>query len=364
MVGQPQADRCPELTFSGPKGRSAGHHVGPGLNSVAGLGRNVGVKVCPGRLAGRLGAAALAAGLSGVLGLVAGPSARADVVITPSQAVQGGTARLTFFVLDDRGNAYTTKVEVQLPAQAPIGEVDPLSVPGWAPLLTYRKLGTPVPGIHSARTTTVASAVTWTRAPGPVAAGTVNELILSMGPLPKVDRLDFTVLQTYSDHAVRRWSTAGGSTASGSAPTAGIRADGVGPVLTLTPATGTGTSGNGTSMQGMAGMQGMDGMSGSHPAGALGARSPLPTGDASPDAIRSLKILDIGLTACVALNALWGAWLVVRARRALTFAFAPPPSPDTRDSRRSPASPESPGHRTGEHLSDERSTPGRRPRSS
>jgi uncharacterized protein YcnI len=262
----------------------------------------------------------LAAALAGVLGLVACPSARADVVITPSQAVQGGTARVTFFVLDDRGSAFTTKVEVQLPAQAPVGEVDPLSVPGRAPLLTYRKLATPVPGIHGALTATVATAVTWTRAAGPVAAGTVNELILSMRPLPKVDRLDFTVLQTYSDHAVRRWSTAAGA-----APAASVGADGVGPVLTLTPAPGTAssdTSGNGASSStstngtsGMAGMEGMAGMDGSHPVGALGARSPLPTGDASPDAIRSLKILDIGLTACVALNALWGAWLVVRARR-------------------------------------------------
>ena len=46
---------------------------------------------------------------------------------------------------------------------APIGEVYPLSVDGWAPLITARDLDAPVAGIHAPAVSTVTSAVVWTR---------------------------------------------------------------------------------------------------------------------------------------------------------------------------------------------------------
>jgi uncharacterized protein YcnI len=249
----------------------------------------------------------LGAALAGVVALAGCPSAWADVTITPSQAVQGAGARVTFLVPDDRGRVYTTKVQVQLPAQAPVGEVDPMSVPDWAPMLTYRNLATPVPGIHSAAISTIATAITWTRIGKPASGELVNKLSISMGPLPYVNRLPFTVLQTYSDHTVRRWSAAAGT------------------VLTLTaaktPAGAATASPGASSQQGMQGMAGMEGMPG------MGATVLSPTGSANPQAVAagstaastpvagSLKILDLALTGGVLVVFLTGAGVVARNRR-------------------------------------------------
>jgi uncharacterized protein YcnI len=258
----------------------------------------------------------LGAALVGVLGVVACPGARADVTITPSQAVQGAGTEVTFLVPDDRGKAYTTKVQVLLPAQAPIGEVDPMSVPGWAPVLTYHNVSQPVQGIHGGAITTIASAITWSRAGAPASAGAVNRLGISMGPLPRVDRLPFTVVQTYSDGIVRRWVAPSATT-----PTAGATKSGAGPVLTLTPAPAA-TNTNGAAgvtagpsgMEGMAGMPGMEGMAGmNNQAGSTNA-SALPA-EAS-DSIGPLRYLDLGLAAVVLIAALvGGVWVIARRRR-------------------------------------------------
>jgi uncharacterized protein YcnI len=283
--------------------------------------------------------ATTATALAVVTGLVLCPSASAEVTISPPGASQGGATRVTFYVPDDRGTAYTTKVQVELPAKAPIGEVDPLSVPNWAPLLTYRELATPVPGIHSGATTTVAAAVTWTRVGKPAARREVSQLMLSMGPLPFVDRLPFNVVQTYSDGAVRRWSTgADGATTAG--------ADGAGPMLILTPAPGANpgsTAGTGA----MPGMEGMAGMNGSNSTGTTpAAPATLASGARqTSDSLGSLKALNLGLAGCVAIIALWGAWMIRRNRRLpqppATAPDAPGGSAEAESSPTEPAEAES-----------------------
>ncbi|MEV0215742.1 DUF1775 domain-containing protein [Micromonospora sp. NPDC050695] len=144
----------------------------------------------------------------------------ADVTTTPTEARQGDAVRLEFNVPEERAGTRTTQVEVRLPADAPVAEVYPMSVDGWAPRISSRTLDKPVAGIHSSGVSTVTTAVTWVRvgagAPGPA------RLALSMGPLPQAEKLTFEVVQTYADGTVVRWAEPGGA----------HRA----PVLTLLPA--------------------------------------------------------------------------------------------------------------------------------
>jgi uncharacterized protein YcnI len=151
-------------------------------------------------------------------------TASADVVITPTHARQGDEADVTFRVTEDRPGVHTTQVEVQFPAATPIPEIYPLSDPYWAPKITYRELSHPVQGHHGSGSTTVASGITWFRAAPAAPSGVPAELRVAMGPMPEVDRLPLTVLQTYSDGQVRRWPSASGAQ------------DEAGLVLLLTPA--------------------------------------------------------------------------------------------------------------------------------
>ncbi|MER7891342.1 DUF1775 domain-containing protein [Micromonospora sp. NPDC094482] len=194
-----------------------------------------------------------------------GTAHAAEVTTNPGQARQGDAVRLEFVVPEERPGTRTRQIEVRLPADAPIAEVYPMSVPGWAPRISSRTLDQPVAGIHSTGVTTVTTAVTWIRVDG-APAGPAR-LALSMGPLPRTDRLTFPVIQTYADGTVVRWAD----------PTGAHRA----PVLTLLPAaagapaghTGHGGAANGGAANGGAanGEGGVAGPAGPDPAGARGA---------------------------------------------------------------------------------------------
>ncbi|MFF4880501.1 DUF1775 domain-containing protein [Micromonospora sp. NPDC000668] len=149
-----------------------------------------------------------------------GTAHAADVTTTPTEARQGDAVRLEFTVPEERAGTTTRQIEVRLPADAPVAEVYPMSVTGWAPRISSRTLDKPVAGIHSTGVSTVTTGVTWIRVgkgePGPA------RLALSMGPLPQAERLTFEVVQTYADGTVVRWADASGA----------HRA----PVLTLLPA--------------------------------------------------------------------------------------------------------------------------------
>ncbi|MDG4809137.1 DUF1775 domain-containing protein [Micromonospora sp. WMMD1120] len=144
------------------------------------------------------------------VGLLLWPgTAHADVTTTPSEARQGDAVRLEFTVAEDRPGTKTTQVEIRLPAGAPIAEVYPMSVDGWAPRISSRELDKPVAGLHSSGVSTVTTAVTWVRV-GDIGPGPAR-LPLSMGPLPQVERLTFEVVQTYADGTVVRWADASGA---------------------------------------------------------------------------------------------------------------------------------------------------------
>ncbi|WP_262281563.1 YcnI family protein [Micromonospora sp. MA102] len=145
----------------------------------------------------------LAAVATAVLGL-AGP-ASAHVTVNPKEATQGSYGRFAFRVPNESDAASTTKVEVNLPENAPVGSVSTMPVPGWTVAVEKRKVDPPVE-VHGSQLTEAVSKLTWTAAPnGGVKPGEFQEFPVSMGPLPQVDRMVFKVLQTYSDGNVSRW---------------------------------------------------------------------------------------------------------------------------------------------------------------
>lgn len=146
------------------------------------------------RRAGVLTVAATAGALA-----VAGP-AMADVSVSPPSAPQTAGADLTFHVTNTEQSAIT-RVKVSLPADTPIAEVYPLSSPNWAPDITQQKLSTPLTSIHDGTPVTEATKdITWIAIAGKsIAPGQSADLSVSLGPLPTLSQMQFTVVPTYAD---------------------------------------------------------------------------------------------------------------------------------------------------------------------
>jgi uncharacterized protein YcnI len=141
--------------------------------------------------------------LAGMLAF-AGP-ASAHVTVNPREAEQGGYGRLAFRVPNESDTASTTKVEVVLPEDAPVASVSTMPVPGWTVAVQRRTVNPPLE-VHGSQISEVVSKITWTAAPkGGVKPGEFVEFPVSMGPLPKMDKMIFKSLQTYSDGNIVRW---------------------------------------------------------------------------------------------------------------------------------------------------------------
>ncbi|RLP99579.1 YcnI family protein [Micromonospora sp. CV4] len=177
-------------------------------------------------------ALAFTAVATAVLGF-AGP-ASAHVTVNPKEATQGGYARVAFRVPNESDSASTTKLEVVLPENAPVGSVSTMPVPGWTVAVEKRKVDPPIE-VHGSPITEAVSKLTWTATgDAGVKPGQFQEFPVSMGPLPQVDSMIFKTLQTYSDGNVSRWidePTAGGEEPEHPAP-----------VLTLTAAAPSGSA--------------------------------------------------------------------------------------------------------------------------
>ncbi|MEU8298075.1 YcnI family protein [Micromonospora sp. NPDC048909] len=176
-------------------------------------------------------AAGLALGVvaTAVFGFAA--PASAHVTVNPKEATQGGYGRIAFRVPNESDTASTTKLEVVLPENGPVGSVSTMPVPGWTVAVEKRKVDPPIE-VHGSQLTEAVSKLTWT-ATGDAAVkpGQFQEFPVSLGPLPQVDRMVFKTLQTYSDGNVSRWieePTPGGEEPENPAP-----------VLTLTAAAPT-----------------------------------------------------------------------------------------------------------------------------
>jgi uncharacterized protein YcnI len=162
-----------------------------------------------------------------VLGL--GSPAAAHVTVNPGTATQGGYAKLTFRVPNEKATASTVKLEIQMPADAPVASVSIRPVPGWTVEVQRRTLDEPV-SAHGAQITEVVDVITWTAEPGAeIGPGQFQEFDISAGPLPEVDQMVFKALQHYSDGDIVRWIDE---------PQEGVELDRPAPVLRLSPAGG------------------------------------------------------------------------------------------------------------------------------
>ncbi|MFJ2033984.1 YcnI family protein [Streptosporangium sp. NPDC087985] len=144
----------------------------------------------------------MAAFLIGVMPAVA----FAHVKVTPDTATQGGYAAVSFRVPNERDNASTTKIEVQLPTDHPLASVSVKPHPGWSYEITKTKLATPIES-HGAQISEVVDKITWTAVDSNSAInpGEYDEFSVSAGPLPATDQLVFKTLQHYSNGEVVRW---------------------------------------------------------------------------------------------------------------------------------------------------------------
>lgn len=149
--------------------------------------------------------AALAIGVLavGVLGFAV--PASAHVTVNPREATQGSYARVAFRAPTESDTASTVKIEVNMPEENPIASVSLQPVPGWEATVERRTVDPPIE-LHGSQVTEVVSKITWTASPeAAVKPGQFQEFPVSMGPLPKAERLVFKALQTYSDGNVVRW---------------------------------------------------------------------------------------------------------------------------------------------------------------
>lgn len=179
-----------------------------------------------------LPAAALGVPLVAV-GATAAPAA-AHVTVQPEQVKGGGFAVVAFRVPNERDAASTTRVQVLLPEDQPVGSVSTTPVPGWRVVTATRALEEPIE-MFGEEVTEVVSEVTWSATGKGVGPGEFEDFELSLGPLPESGDMVFSAIQKYSSGEKVAWNE--------------VAVDGTtepehpAPVLTVAPAadtTGTG----------------------------------------------------------------------------------------------------------------------------
>ncbi|RLV01352.1 hypothetical protein CTZ27_12695 [Streptomyces griseocarneus] len=143
------------------------------------------------------------AGLAaGAVLLLAGP-AFAHVSVQPGTAEKGGYSTIALKVPNEKDNASTVKLELNLDPKHPLASVMPQPVPGWDIKVEKSRLDKPMQ-MHGKEITEAVTKVTWSG--GKIEPGQFQQFPLSVGQLPTdADELVFKALQTYSDDDVVRW---------------------------------------------------------------------------------------------------------------------------------------------------------------
>ncbi|MGW3110840.1 YcnI family copper-binding membrane protein [Streptomyces sp. NPDC001091] len=147
-----------------------------------------------------------AVAVAGATVLAVSVPAFAHVSVQPEGvAAKGGYATVDFKVPNERDNASTTKLEVNLPADHPLASVMPQPVPGWSVKVTKSKLDKPLT-MHGEKIGEAVTKVTWTADGKGIQPGYFQKFPLSLGALPEdADQLAFKAIQTYSNKEVVRW---------------------------------------------------------------------------------------------------------------------------------------------------------------
>jgi uncharacterized protein YcnI len=148
--------------------------------------------------------AAKAAAVALVALVAAAPAAGAHVTVNPREGTQGGYMKVDFRVPNERDDAATTTLQVNLPEDVPIRSVRVEPVPGWEYEMEMRELDEPIDTGEGEPVTEVVSAITWTG--GPINPGEFVDFPVSLGPLPEdVESISFPSIQTYDSGEEVRW---------------------------------------------------------------------------------------------------------------------------------------------------------------
>jgi periplasmic copper chaperone A len=139
--------------------------------------------------------------------LLAPTAAQAHVTLQPDTAPAGGFTRLDVRVPNERDDAGTTQVDVQLPPGFISAAYEP--VPGWRVKLTRSKAAEPIDAGEGLKSDEQVSRITWT---GDGKRGVIKPrefqdfgLSLRIPDGKAGDKLTFKALQTYDDGQIVRW---------------------------------------------------------------------------------------------------------------------------------------------------------------
>lgn len=144
-----------------------------------------------------------ALGVAALAVVALAPMASAHVTVNPGEVEKGSFARLTFRVPNERDDAGTTSLEVNLPEDVAFTSVSIKPLQGWTATTEMRTLDEPIDN-HGEQVTEVVSKITWTG--GVINPGEFQEFDVSLGRMPEEgDSLSFPSIQTYSSGEVVRW---------------------------------------------------------------------------------------------------------------------------------------------------------------
>jgi uncharacterized protein YcnI len=172
--------------------------------------------------------------------LAAPAAAQAHVTVQPDEAPAGGFTRLDVRVPNERDDAATTKVQIQLPDGFAEASYEP--VPGWNVKVEKAKLDEPIK-TDDGDVSEGVKLITWSSSKG-IPAGAFRDFGLSVQVPGKAgDTLTFKAIQTYSNGEKVRWIGPEGS--DNPAPTVKLTAASGGEHAAPAPATAATTSDDG-----------------------------------------------------------------------------------------------------------------------
>jgi len=141
--------------------------------------------------------------LLALLALAMPAAASAHVTLQPSEAAAGDYVVLDVRVPNERDDAGTTKVDVQLPPGFIFASYQPVA--GWSVDVKMAKLAKPIES-HGEEIAEQVSQMTWTADSDGIQPGQFQDFPISVQiPGEAGDTLTFKALQTYDDGEVVRW---------------------------------------------------------------------------------------------------------------------------------------------------------------
>ena len=149
---------------------------------------------------------AATAAATAVVGLWSSVVSAHVTINTLGTVTQGSFAKFGFSVPNERDDAGTVKLSVQLPADHPLAYVSVQPLPGWDITTTTRQLDAPLDG-EGGSITEVVDTITWTATGDTqIAPGQFELFWISAGQMPTdVDELAFPSIQVTSSPLEYVW---------------------------------------------------------------------------------------------------------------------------------------------------------------